>query len=673
MITTSNNNTSHPNQAPRIQRYGASLLKAVFPPLAKRPKTKSLKSGQLTVVPAPISLDPGLQPVCQTMRQRHPELWAGKWQLATAHGTGQPFESQSQADLALAGHIARACSALGHSHIELTDAVEQIFGQSGLAMRDKWADRADYRESTIARAIDGCTALRETGDVHVPLDSYGDIRNANAFAYKWRGKLVHVSTRGAWLIWEGKRWKLCEKDEHIACAKECSADILASASAAFASDQTKGKLITDAILAHNLPKIMAMLKMAVSEPGMAVTDRELDANPMLLGVQNGVVDLRKGQLLFNQPEMLVTRYCEASFAEDMPCPRWVSFLDQVFQGDIETIESVQRLLGYTLTGLVTEEVLVICFGYGNNGKSVFNNVVQRIMGGYSRTAPTSLLVTRRSDDSSPRNDLAALAGARYVCVNEFKAGDKLDEQVVKQLAGREAISARFLHKEFFEYMPTFTTWLRTNHKPIVTGEDDGIWRRLVLVPFKRKFEDHEKDSDLEAKLMAERDGILMWVLEGTRKYLQDGLKLSPRMRAEAAQYRKDSDRIGEFLEDIMEADAGAKINQQTAFKEWDDWSKANGFRPSSKKSFTQRLAERGYPEGKSDKNRFYVGLRLRSITTSAMISPPQGGVGRIIGVSANSKNISSQEQITGNSENPVRPAHIDHQQLIRGGNENAST
>ena len=363
----------------------------------------------------------------------------------------------------------------------------------------------------------------------------------------------------------------------------------------------------------------------------------------------------------------------------MPCPRWVSFLDQIFDSDVETIESVQRLLGYTLTGLVTEEVLVICHGYGSNGKSVFNNVVQRIMGGYSRTAPTSLLSARRSDDSSPRNDLAALAGARYVSVNELQAGDRLDEQVVKQLAGREAISARFLHKEFFEYMPTFTAWLRTNHKPVVTGGDDGIWRRLVLVPFKRKFEDHEKDSDLEAKLMAERDGILMWMLEGTRKYLQDGLKLSPRVRAEAAQYRKDSDRIGEFLEDIMEADAGAKINQQTAFKEWDDWSKANGFRPSSKKSFTQRLAERGYSEGKSGRERFYVGLKTHSNKVQMPLKSTQaetGGLDRldgIIAVSANSENISSQEQITGNSKNPVQPVqpvqpvHSDLHQTNEGG------
>ena len=610
MITTSNTNTSNPNQARRIQRYRASLLKAVFPPVAKRPKTKSPKSGQLTVLTAPTSLDPGFQPVCQIMSQRHPELWTGNWQHATAHGTGQPFESQSQADLALAGHIARACSALGHSHIELPDAVEQVFAQSGLAMRDKWADRADYRESTIARAIDGCTALRETGDGHVPLDSYGDIRNAKAFAHKWRGKLVHVTTRDAWLKWDEERWKLCEKDEHIACAKECSADILLSASAAFANDQDKGKkLIADAMAAHNLPKILAMLKMAVSEPNMAVTDRELDANSMLLGVQNGVVDLSKGQLLSNQPDMLITRYCEASFAEDMPCPRWASFLDQVFNSDTETIESVQRLLGYTLTGLVTEEVLVICFGYGSNGKSVFNNVIQRIMGGYSRTAPSTLLAARRADDSSPRNDLAALAGARYVSVNELQAGDRLDEQVVKQLAGREAIAARFLHKEFFEYMPTFTAWLRTNHKPIITGEDDGIWRRLVLIPFQRKFEAHDQDPQLEATLMKERDGILMWMLEGTRMYLKERLKLSPRIKSEAARYRKDSDLIGEFLADKTEADPNAKLNQGTLYQWFHEWCEANGLRQHSKKTFTQRLAERGFGEGRSNGERYYLGLK----------------------------------------------------------------
>jgi len=613
MINVTNTNTLNSNQARRIPRYGSDLLKTVFPPEVKRPKTKNPKAKQLTTLAATAStsLDPDLHPVCQSISQRHPELWSGNWQQASSRKNGLPYESQSQADLALASHIAIECINLNSLSLELHSAVEQVFSHSGLALRNKWTDRPSYRSNTIGKAIESCVTYRQPTPAHLPLDSYGDMRNGKAFAFKWRGRMVFVTTRDAWLMWDGRTWKLCEKDEHIASAKECCKDLLASASAVFSTNQDMGKkLVADAMAAHNWPKINAMLKMAVSEPQMAVTDKELDSNPMLLGVQNGVVDLQSGHLLFNQPEMLVTRYCDANYVADMPCPKWVSFLDQIFQGDIATIESVQRLLGYTLTGLVTEEVMVICLGYGSNGKSVFNNVVQRIMGGYSRTAPPSLLASRRADDSSPRNDLASLVGARYVTISELQAGDKLDEQIVKQLAGREAIAARFLHKEFFEFMPTFTAWLRTNHKPIVTGEDDGIWRRLVVIPFKRKFEEDEKDPSIEGKLLEERNGILMWMLEGTRMYLRDGLKLSPRIKAEAAKYRNDSDLIGEFLADMTQPATNMKVNQQSLFNSWKDWCESNGFRSGSKKTFTQRLAERGFHDGRSNGVRFYTGLKL---------------------------------------------------------------
>ena len=164
MITANNINTLNPSQARRIPRYGADLLKTVFPPVEKKSKTKTSKPKQLTalVASAPASLNPDLRPVCQSISQRHPELWGGNWQHASARGSGRPFESQSQADLALAGHIARECSALGHLKIDLFDAVEQVFSQSGLALREKWLDRPDYRTATIGRAIDGCVANRDT-------------------------------------------------------------------------------------------------------------------------------------------------------------------------------------------------------------------------------------------------------------------------------------------------------------------------------------------------------------------------------------------------------------------------------------------------------------------------------------------------------------------------------
>jgi putative DNA primase/helicase len=425
---------------------------------------------------------------------------------------------------------------------------------------------------------------------------------------------------------EMKRWQVAELEEEFAVAKEVCADLYASAGAVLQSDPIRGKkLVADVVAAHNLPRMVAMLKLARSEPGMAVTERELDADPLLLGVKNGVVDLRSRHLLWNHPEMLITRFCNAEYQEGADCPKWKQFLSEVFQGDLSTVEAVQRLLGYTLTGRSSEEILVICHGYGSNGKSVFSNVVHQIVGDYARTAPPSLLTVRRADDNSPRNDVAALAGARYVSINELQAGDRLDEQVVKMLAGREPISARFLHKEFFEFLPSFTPWLRTNHKPIIVGEDDGIWRRLVLLPFSRKFTGDEKDPLLEEKLLQERNGILMWMLEGCSKYIEDGLKQSPLMRAELLGYRSESDTLGEWLLDEANQNPAVRVPQADAYARWKSWAERNTLRPGSKKTFTQRLAERGFKEAKSDGKRFYSGLELRREGWQHHV--PQGGVG----------------------------------------------
>ena len=639
-------------------KYTATQIRNAFAPAkgtTQKPKIPppSNTPGVLNQILIPANLEA----VVKAVAEKYPSLWAGEWEKVIRPSGEIGYASKSEADLALSGHIARTCVYLGLPESELADAVEAVFCSSGLGADNKWQSRGDYRVRTITKAIASLSnhPAKHSG---LQLESYGDIRNAKAFAQSSRGQFLFVATRESWLKWQQEQWHLCEKEEHVGAAKDVCNQILNAASAAFRENQETGKkLLQDAMTAHNLPRIMAMLKLAVSEPEMATTDKELDSDPYKLGVGNGVVDLRSGLHYFNQPEFKVTRYCNADFVADAPCPRWITFLNQIFQEDEETIESVQRLLGYTLTGLVTEEVLVICYGYGSNGKSVFSNVIHNIFGGYATTSPPSLLTARKADDTSPRNDLAALAGTRYVSINELQAGDRLDEQVVKMLAGREPISARFLHREYFEYMPNFTAWLRTNHKPIITGGDDGIWRRLVVLAFRRKFDDDEKDPDLQGKLLEERDGILQWMLEGTSKYLRDGLKLSPRIRQENAVYRKDSDLIGEFLDDVMEVDPTAKINQQTSYEAWKEWCIDNGFRVSSKKSFTQRLAERGYPEGKSGGNRFYVGLRTQGKKTLIAPAPTQDGVDRISAVLPNSKNIDSHMGKSGNSEHPVQPAH----------------
>lgn len=413
-------------------------------------------------------------------------------------------------------------------------------------------------------------------------------------------------------------WHWCEKGEPLQAAKEIAAFLLDAGQKVFPQDQARGKqLITHAMKAHDLSRLEAMLKMAASEPGMTINIQEIDSNPWLLGVLNGVIDLKSGSLLVNDPSMLITRRCLASYDRNAQCPRWMQFLNEVFSADLETIETIQRALGYTLTGSVKEEVLFICHGFGSNGKSVFNNVIASIMGDYACVAPTSLLTVRRDGDASPRNDLASLVGSRYVAINELQSGDRLDEQLVKLLAGRESISARFLHKEFFEFIPTFKPWLRTNHKPIITGDDDGIWRRLVLIAFTQQFTGAQRDPYLEEKFMAERNGILAWIVEGALKWQQDGLRLSPAIRQDCASYRKDSDLLGEFIGEICVVGSADRIEQSDLYFRHQIWCQSNGVKAMTKASFTRRLAERGYCEARSNGKRYYNGLRAADVNHTA--------------------------------------------------------
>jgi putative DNA primase/helicase len=440
---------------------------------------------------------------------------------------------------------------------------------------------------------------------------HGDVRNARHFAALFGGKLLYIYGLRKWLRWSDNRWALCDQGQEVEAAKQAAQAMMVDAAASLPLDQDRGKWrIREAVVAHHISRIKATLELARSEPGMSAGQADLDANPTLIGVGNGVVDLRSGALIANRPDMLVTRHCGADYDPAAACPRWLQFMAEVFAGDQATIDAVQRLLGYTLTGLNTEEIIVLCIGFGANGKSIFGNIVNRIAGEYSKVAPHSLLAARRGDDHSARGDIAMLEGARLVSVNELPGGMRLDEQAVKALAGREPISARPLYGEFFTYTPRFTVWVRTNHRPIIKGDDDGIWRRIVVLPFRQKFEGASCDKHLEAKLWAERDGILRWMIDGARQYLASHpLALSPAILAEQRQYRSDSDLLGEFLADCTVVDPAGRVLDKELFARWSGWCEGNGNQAGSKATFTQRLAERGFPLRPSNGKRFYSGLR----------------------------------------------------------------
>ena len=466
-----------------------------------------------------------------------------------------------------------------------------------------------------------------------PLTSGGaarDVQLANAFVSLKKNVFRYVFEYNKWIRWNGNHWAFCDVGEEVEAAKDVVGLLLDQARTELrAGESGATERAKDATNAHKVERLMAMLKLARSDPAMATSAQALDNNPMLLGCKNGVIDLAKGILLPSDPKHLITKVVNASYIPDPTCPHWTKFLFDIFEQDEETIEAVQRLVGYTLIGEVREELIVICFGFGANGKSVFSNVINNVLGDYAKTAPPSILAARRSDDHRPRDDIAALRGARYVSVNETQAGDRLDEQVVKALAGREPIAARPLYGQYFSFRPSFKVWLRTNHKPIIVGDDHGIWRRLVLVPFSRTFKPEEQDQGLEQKLLQERDGIFAWMFEGVRMYLRDGIVLSPRMKYELTSYRKDSDLLGEFLDDSTVLNPQAAIEQRTLYASYGTWCKDSGVRSLSKKSFTQRLKERGIQATHSGGTRRYVGIEFvkvdhdwqRSVPTPETVSP----------------------------------------------------
>lgn len=442
----------------------------------------------------------------------------------------------------------------------------------------------------------------------------GDKQNAELFANKYRGQLLFVYPIDKWFKWNGVTWSECLGGEIEAAAKNVANHIADAAIEFFkAGENAKSKkILNHATKAQNLHQINAMLALACSEEGMHLDKLEqLNKDTNLIGVKNGVVNLSTGQVIQPEQVQYITKQCNAKFDTQASCPNWLKFLSDIFDCDQAMVDSVQRLLGYTLTGSVTEEIMVICYGYGANGKSVMSNVIHHVLGEYSKIGSASILKRRRDDDSSPRSDIASLVGSRYISLNEMQSGDRLDDQVVKMLAGREPISARELYKEYISFTPTGKVWLKTNHKPVVLGDDDGIWRRLVVLPFNRRFEPLERDPLLEDNLIKESDGILMWMIEGAVLWYRDGLQLCEKITRECSSYRTESDILGQFIEESVDLAPGLKTQDKKLFSAYQHYCVQNGNHPLSKARFSQKLRERGVAIRPSNGQRFYIGAEIK--------------------------------------------------------------
>ncbi len=353
-------------------------------------------------------------------------------------------------------------------------------------------------------------------------------------------------------------------------------------------------------------KITAALQEAM--PLLRCKAETLDADKHLLGCRNGVVDLRTFDFRPYSPLDRITKTCAVDYETTDDCATWQDFIENIMGGDKELVEFLHCLSGYLLTGHRGEHVLPVLHGGGANGKSTFLGALQHVLGDYAGTAPPGLLIQRYGTDHP--TGLASLQGRRLIVSSETGEGGALAEAQVKQLTGGDRIAARRMHQDFFEFEPTHQIMLATNHKPRVTGIDEGIWRRLRLVPFAVTVPEEKRDPMLPEKLASEGSGILNWMLQGLRKYNADGLPMPSAIRAATADYRSASDVVGTFLEDCT-APAPGEVRSGELYQAYSTWCGDSGERAMAQKQFGIRLEERGLQRHKgAGGNRFWRGLRI---------------------------------------------------------------
>lgn len=433
-----------------------------------------------------------------------------------------------------------------------------------------------------------------------------DLGNAHRFVVRHGGNTRYVPTVKKWLTWDGARWLFDEDGEVARLAKDTALSIYVEA-AEESNDQRRAALAKWAAQSESERRLRSIVELAKTEPGVPLAVDALDADPWLLGVTNGVLDLRSGTLRQPRREDYITQRAPVAYNAEATCPTFEAFLSRIFADNRELIEFVRRAAGYTLTGSTAEQCLFLLWGTGANGKSTLVNTLRALLGDYATQADAATFMFR--DRGGASNDIARLRGARLVSAIETEDGQRLAESLVKQLTGQDAIAARFLYAEHFEFVPAFKLWLAANHKPIVHGDDYAIWRRIHLIPFTVPIPEAERDRTLPEKLAAELPGILNWALAGCSAWQAHGLMPPEEVRAATAEYRREMDVLQDFLDARCIIKANARVGASALYAAYRHWAEETGHRPMSQTRFGRKLGERGFQKAKASVG-FYVGLGL---------------------------------------------------------------
>lgn len=558
----------------------------------------------------------------KTMNLSNAELWVKMFNAKNGAAIESLYRGDlinndhSSSDMALCNHLAFWT---GKSETQM----DEMFRESGL-WREKWdkvhySTGETYGEMTIKQAVAGCQSTildheNEQYKIHIAnnaddtfvdektlkdLDKFplSEMGNAERIIDKHGDNLYHIKGVG-WKVWDGKRWV----DDNMSKIEIWTSQTL--------RELFKGEEVHRKWAKSCERRSIRMNSIKDAEPMRRIERTEFDYDLNLFNCKNGVIDLRDGKVLPHSRDFMMTQISPVEYDPFATSPVWDAFLESIFQDeqgdpDHDLIRYVQKAIGYGLTGETSEQVMFFFIGGGRNGKSTFINTIQHIMGDYARQTNTNTFV-KKQNESAANNDIARLHGSRFVSAVESEEGQHLSESLVKQLTGGEKISARFLNQEFFEFTPQFKIYFTSNHKPIVKGADEGIWRRIKIVPFNVTIPKEKVDKRLHEKLMNELPGIFNWMIKGALLWRKEGLGTTKAVDASTNDYKQEMDLVEPFLEAECFLAEAAKIEAKELYKKYEHYCFEYGDFALKNRTFYRVLESKGFKKKRGTKNKVYI-------------------------------------------------------------------
>lgn len=551
-------------------------------------------------------------------------LYSGQWEGL--------FPSQSEADLALCNQLAFWT---GRNEAQM----DRIFRSSGL-FRKKWDTKrgADtYGNLTISKACASCTEVYEPqkydDDTSLAISFFKDGRvgvadtskrksydatdtgNAHRMYDRFGQILKYSYNRKKWYFWTGKVWTLDECGEIKKMADEICEDLKKEAWQITDEDLQDAALKWAKRTASSSAK-EAMIKECQHLYDVPASPDDFDAFHDFLNCQNGVINLRNGELMPHDSSLMLSKICNTEYDVKRRKPKmWLAFLDDVTGGNKELQEYIQRCIGYSLSGSIQEQCAYFLYGMGNNGKSTFLDTIADLLGDYAaNTQPDTIMLQGRlgSSGGGANTEIARLKSSRFVTSEEPTEGVRLNEGLLKQLTGGSKVTCRFLYGDEFEYTPEFKIWVATNHKPVVRGTDVGIWRRIKLIPFEVNIPKEKVDKNLKYKLRDEFPQILAWAVEGCMKWQKDGLKEPECVLDATKDYKQEMDLIAGFVEQCVMIDYSAdeKVMGADLFAVYKAWAKQNNEWEMTAKRFGMEIVKKLPEKGRDGKGVFYKKIAL---------------------------------------------------------------